>query len=234
MVDSGADTCLLGSEFHIENQDTMHTVEVLGFNDKCGKESGLHIGTRICAVDIMGGNSVLLQVNEGVVMHTGKSLLLCNQLRSFGTQVHDTPIIYGRLQCLILHDGTCLPLNYQGALTNLVICKPTSDKLATIEPMNVTSPVPWDPHQPYSLDNELQDSVDHDGLAAQPDPAQGLPARGGVSLSNTMIVSDEEADNDATVEVPHHKVANKHCKSKAKKQCTATTCPTQVKEEDRD
>ena len=54
VVDSGADTCLLGAEFYIENQDTMRTVEVLGFNDEHGKESGLHIGSGICAVDVMG------------------------------------------------------------------------------------------------------------------------------------------------------------------------------------
>ena len=60
VIDSGADTCLLGSEFHIEAQDTMHTVEVLGFNNKRGKESELHIGSGICAVDIMGGDPVLL------------------------------------------------------------------------------------------------------------------------------------------------------------------------------
>ena len=48
-----------------------------------------------------------------------------------------------------------------------------------------------------------------------------------------MIVSDEENDHDATVEVPHCKVPCKCCQSKKKKHCTATTCPTQVKEEDR-
>ena len=34
VVDSGTDTCLLGEEFHIISQDTMCTVEVLGFNNK--------------------------------------------------------------------------------------------------------------------------------------------------------------------------------------------------------
>ena len=117
-----------------------------------------------------------------MVIENGKTLLSANQLCSFGTQVHDTPMIYGGLQRLILHNGTCLPLAYKGALTNLIIYKPTSEELATIKPIDITSPVPWDPHQPYSLDAEFQERVDHDGLAAQPDQVQGLPARG-VSLS---------------------------------------------------
>ena len=54
---------------------------------------------------------------------------------------------------------------------------------------------------------------------------------GGVSLSNTMIVFDDEDDHDTTVEVPHCKIACKCCQSKKKKQHTATICPTQVKEE---
>ena len=66
VVDSGADTCLLGEEFHIIHQDTMRTVEVLGFNDERGKETGKHLGSGICAMDLPSNETILLQVNEGV------------------------------------------------------------------------------------------------------------------------------------------------------------------------
>ena len=53
-----------------------------------------------------------------------------------------------------------------------------------------------------------------------------------------MIISDEETDHDAPVEASRHhpKVACKRCQGKTKKQRQrkVTTCPTQVKEEDRD
>ena len=234
VVDSGADTCLLGSEFYIESYNSMRTVEVLGFNNERGKESGLHIGSGICAVDVMGGDPVLLKVHEGVVMPQGKSLLSSNQLRHFGTQVHDTPIMYGGLQRIILPDGMCLPLTYKGALTNLRIRKPTTRELATIEPIEVTSPVPWDPHQPYVLSADVQEGMDHDGLADPPDQVPVVPARGGVSLSNAMIISDDEADHDPPAEVIQPKIARKRRQGKKKSKRVASTNPTQVKEEDRD
>lgn len=80
IVDNGADTSLLGEAFHILEQDTMRTVEVHGFNDSRGAESGLHIGSGICAIDLPGKDTILLQVNEGVIMKQGKSLLSVNQI----------------------------------------------------------------------------------------------------------------------------------------------------------
>ena len=49
-----------------------------------------------------------------------------------------------------------------------------------------------------------------------------------------IITDDEDDDHDITAEVPDCKVAHKCCKSKTKKHCTATICPTQVKEENKD
>ena len=86
--------------------------------------------------------------------------------------------MYGGLQRLILPDGTSLPLIYRWALTTLLIRKPTLAELATITPIDITSPVPWDPHQPYSLDAAPQQRVDPVNLAAPPDQVLALPARG--------------------------------------------------------
>ena len=93
IVDSGADTCLLGDKFHIIHQDTMQTVEVLGFNNERGKEVGKYIGAGICAVDLPSNSTLLLQVNEGVIMNTGKTLLSVNQIWHHSHSVDDSPYI---------------------------------------------------------------------------------------------------------------------------------------------
>ena len=112
IVDSGADTCLLGDEFHIIHQDTMRTVEVLGFNDERGKEVGKYIGAGICAVDLPSNSMLLLQVNEGVIMNTGKTLLSVNQIWHHGHSVDDCPLRYGGQQQILTHQGHHIPLTY--------------------------------------------------------------------------------------------------------------------------
>ena len=132
IIDSGADTSLMGTDFHIVEQDTMRTVEVHGFNDNRGAERGLHIGSGICAVEKDSGTVLLLQVNEGVIMKNGKSLLSSNQLRAYQNEVHDVPRRYGGKQCIILSNGEVLPLNYTRGLCTIKTRLPTEWELKNL------------------------------------------------------------------------------------------------------
>ena len=159
VVDSGADTCLLGEEFHIIHHNTMRTVEVLGFNNDRGKETGKHLGSGICAIDLPSKETILLQVNEGVVMQTGKTLLSVNQVRHFGHVVDDCPRKYGGKQAITTTQGHVLPLSYCGALCRIALRKPTRKELASIVPQELTDPMEWKPMLEYDSDASIDHSL---------------------------------------------------------------------------
>lgn len=140
VVDSGADTCLLGEEFHIIHQDTIRMVEVLGFNDEHGKETGKNLGSAIYALDLPSNEIILLQVNEGVVMQTGKTLLSINQVCHFDHVVDDCPCCYRGKQAIIITYGQILLLSYHRALCRIALQKPTKKELESYIPEELTNP----------------------------------------------------------------------------------------------
>ena len=106
LIDSGADTCMMGKDFLITSRsDRRVTVEGFGGND-----------TVICDMEICSGvtlvqppnqDPILLRVNHGISIQD-KSILSCNQMRAYGTIVDETPCHFGGRQSLWLHDGTFL------------------------------------------------------------------------------------------------------------------------------
>ena len=64
-VDGGADTCLLGSEFHIEQTYPQRTVDVMGYSHDLVTQ-GVPIGTGTTLYEAPDGTELLLQVHEGL------------------------------------------------------------------------------------------------------------------------------------------------------------------------
>ena len=143
LIDSGADTSLLGPEFYIESQSTDHLINMQGFSGAASRVEGLPIGVGIAVVDIPGGK-VMVRVSEGIVVPY-QSILSANQMRSFGTEVDDCPRMYGGGQRIVIDQGPTMPLQYIGGLSYLPMRKPTQDELATLFIHDITSGAPWNP-----------------------------------------------------------------------------------------
>ena len=60
LVDSGADTCMLGPEFFIESQSTTRKVNIEGFQGSTNLLRDMPIGVGITAVDIPDEPTILL------------------------------------------------------------------------------------------------------------------------------------------------------------------------------
>lgn len=78
LVDSGADTCMLGPEFFIETQYDNKTVNIQGFEGPSHVVKNLAIGNGITAVDLPD-MTILVRVNEGVITPF-QSIISCNQV----------------------------------------------------------------------------------------------------------------------------------------------------------
>ena len=214
VVDSGADTCLLGEEFHIIHQDTMRTVEVLGFNDDRGKETGKHIGSGICAIDLPSHETILLQVNEGVVMHAGKTLLSVNQVRHFGHAVHDCPWRYGGEQAIVTHHGLRLPLSYHNALCKIALRKPTKQELESYVPVELTNPVDWHPELEFDSDADVDHSLAAVNMAFHVSAGEGGSSVQANESSSTPPLTRKQAKQQAQKEA--RKLRRKQIKQEAK------------------
>jgi len=137
LVDSGADTCLLGPEFHIESQSTDRFIDMQGFSGAASKVTNLPFGVGIGVVDMEDG-AVMIRVNEGVVVPF-PSILSANQMRSYATKVDDCPKRYGGKQQITLNDGPTMSLQYLNGLSYLPIRKPTNEELRTLPIHDITS-----------------------------------------------------------------------------------------------
>ena len=91
-------------------------------------------------------------------MTKGKSLLSCNQVRAHNNKVHNTPRCYGGRQAIITQNGTHIPLKYTNVLCMLPTKKPMKWELENIEPIELTSGVPWDPSR--QNDEDFDQSID--------------------------------------------------------------------------
>ena len=143
LVDSGADTCLLGPEFHIESQSTDRLIDMQGFSGAESTVKDLPVGVGIAVVDLPDG-VVMIRVNEGIVVPYN-SILSTNQLQNFGTKVDDCPKMYGGTQTININNGPTLNLHYIGGLSYLPLRKPTKEELDTLPIHDITSGMPWHP-----------------------------------------------------------------------------------------
>ena len=89
LVDSGADTCLLGPEFYIKSQSIEWFIKIHGFSEPASKVQNLPFGVGIGVLDLKDG-AVMIRVNEGIVVPY-TSILSANQLRNFSAKVDDCP-----------------------------------------------------------------------------------------------------------------------------------------------
>ena len=140
LVDSGADTCLLGPEFHIESQSTDRFIDMMGFSGAASRVTGLPFGVGIAVIEAPQG-TVMVRVNEGIVVPY-QSILSCNQMRNFNTRVNDCPRMHGGAQNITLPNGPTLPLQYIGGLVYLPMRKPTPEELASLPIIDITCSAP--------------------------------------------------------------------------------------------
>ena len=144
-VDSGADTCLLGRDFYIQDVYQDRCVDVEGFHENVQVQN-IPIGSGLTVCELQSGESILLQVNEGVAIGDGKTLLSTNQMRHHGHLVHDVPHRYAGKQCLISADSQyTLPMEYSAGVCALKIRHPTPSELESLPILELTSPELWCP-----------------------------------------------------------------------------------------
>ena len=78
LIDSGADTCMIGPEFYIEEQYDHRRVSIEGFGGPSHTIRNMRIGNGITAVDLPD-MTILVRVNEAVISPY-KTIISTNQV----------------------------------------------------------------------------------------------------------------------------------------------------------
>ena len=78
LIDSGADTSMIGTEFFIEVQHDHRRVSIEGFGGPSHTIRNMRIGNGVTAVDLEEG-TVLIRINEAVISPY-KTIISTNQV----------------------------------------------------------------------------------------------------------------------------------------------------------
>ncbi|MGH3053536.1 MAG: hypothetical protein ACRDL7_00985, partial [Gaiellaceae bacterium] len=157
LIDAGADTCLCGPDFKVTDR-TDKKVNVIGFQDE-HKSNDLTIGTAITATTLENGETILLRVNQGILVTEGKSLLSPNQIRAFGHTVDDVPRKYRGRQKIFLRDGFEIPLKHRMGLVQMDIRYPTKYEMKNCFVVDLTSSMEWNPGDSDTSGSESDDNA---------------------------------------------------------------------------
>ena len=146
LIDSGADTCVLGPAFRIVST-TDKVIDIVGAQaDMISKD--LHIGTGVTLATTENGEKMILRFNQSIINNkNGKSILSMNQMRDYCTDVNEMPKIYGSKQNLDTLDNHTFPLQYKQALTWLEIEYPADEDMEKLPIIEMTSELEWDPDE---------------------------------------------------------------------------------------
>ena len=150
IVDSGADGTIFGDDgtFHIAGL-TDRSATIIGFDDKKTVKGNCPMGTGITVMKDDNGTKFLAVFHEGIVNKGSNTTLISEfQVRSFGhicdtvAKTHrTTPTTMGTQQMVLQSDDDTynVPLQLQGGLMTVPLCKPTPDELVTLPRVTMTS-----------------------------------------------------------------------------------------------
>src|SRR6476469_7440318 len=100
LIDSEADTCIIGPEFYIEKQYDHRRVSIEGFGGPSHTIRNMRIGVGITAVAVEN-MTTLVRVSEAVIL-TYKTIISTNQVHAWDHVVDDVPKKYGGKQAISL------------------------------------------------------------------------------------------------------------------------------------
>jgi hypothetical protein len=147
-LDSHADTCVAGSNF-ILLEEPIRTVNVHAYSPELAPLRGIPVGTAATVwVDPLNGQSYLLVLNECLFFgdRLNHSLLCPNQLRCNGLIVEDIPKQFSSSSMHSIFDPISrvrIPLHLRGAISYFESHPPTSDDVANLVQIHLTSAAEW-------------------------------------------------------------------------------------------
>ena len=144
-LDSWADTGCLGKHAYVEKFVEFKSVYVIGFTSTLGYIDNLPIAHVLYAFDKGDGTLVFLEHNNTIYIGDDMIDSLANpiQFEDNDVIVDLRPKVYysnkNNSQLIIFPDGTSIPVDYDGLLPYIPVCKPTKYEVGNCEKISLTS-----------------------------------------------------------------------------------------------
>ena len=176
--DTNADTCCLGKNFIVQSY-TNRTVDVYSYDTSAAPIQDVPIVTGITAWDCPStGTTYLLVFNEALYYGNklNHTLINPNQIQHNGIDYWDNPYDHRRGLCIDIDRGPAIPLALDGTKVSFQSRAPTQYELDTCEYVEMTSSVPWDPHdvklgEMSAMRQKQDDTTDSDEFLNSIDPS---------------------------------------------------------------
>ena len=161
IMDTGADQCTCGGMAWIPVHDTGETVRCNGYYQGDGATKGpiVPIMSVVTCVNIPGEEPFLMLFHQTCYIKDSKqteSLCLPYQAMEHGIDFDLTPIGYTNkndvqgTQCIHVEDKV-IPLKFDGRKVFLEIRRPSELEMESLEIIEMTSPIPFEPNEPESI-----------------------------------------------------------------------------------
>ena len=158
IMDSGADTCILGQGWHVVNEHPTRRVKVVGFDKEYATKSNLPIVSAMTVFEPPSGDPILVQVNEAVLNKTADhSLLSTYQIGEHKVDVDARPIKHGGKQSMVADDVT-IDFKIRHCMVYFGHRMPTQEEMDTLTPIVLTQgEVPWNPQDAAHSTDEAEE-----------------------------------------------------------------------------
>jgi hypothetical protein len=149
VVDSGADTMMLGDGWKFIDHQANRFVNVRGFDEHCSRKTGLRVGTAVTVMLNSQQQHVLVIAHEAVDNGPNQtSLLSVGQMQHNHIQVDTTRRHTGGHQHIKdPSSGLVLPLSFNRGMYRLANRIPTSYEIRHLPRITLTSVTKWNPHR---------------------------------------------------------------------------------------
>ena len=145
IIDSGADTSVIGQGWEVISEDPIRKARVVGFDQVAAVKQDLPIVSAITAVDLES-TTILLRIHEAVFNSSAQHTLLSEfQLSEQCHSVQAKARRHKGEQTLWLTETLQIPLRLKGCMMLFRNRKPTDNELNSLSPIDITPDSPWDP-----------------------------------------------------------------------------------------
>lgn len=180
-IDSWADTNCAGKHAFVEEFVVDKFVTAGGFSTSLGSIPDLPIANVLYAYDADDSKTYIIECNNSIYLgdRMDDSLMNPIQAEESDVRVDTRPKRYysdPHAQTITFPCGTMIPVEYDGALPFISICRPTADEIHVCPRLVMSAKFPWDPSIPggnfsqprsvFSTLSSILDSVQDDPVGS--------------------------------------------------------------------
>ena len=180
-IDTWADSSCAGKHAYVESFIEGKVVSAGGFSPSLGKLDNIPIANVLYACDLSDGTVILLENCHAIYLGESMQDSLLNPVQAEDSNVRiDTRPrrFYPNEDCqrILFHDGTVIPIEYDGVLPYIAIRRPTNDEIQHCRRLSITNQDDWNPHSYNGLVSLVTSNseIEHKACMISSDPISYL------------------------------------------------------------